>query len=359
VQDACARGAECILFAGDLFRGHKPTPTELCLARDALRLAENAIYGIPGNHDLPRCVSEVNALMPLRGVALDVRNAPSVIDMSGQLGRLPFQLATLPYPNRAQLAAGIPEFAGMTPEEADQAVAGHLTTILRGLAAALNPGIPSVLLAHIPIDLAEPGAERGIMAGRDICVPLDEIPEEFSFCVLGHVHYAQDFAKYGRPNVLYCGSTDRIDWGEEGQEKSYVILDTEAGTWERVTIPCREWRTMHLEVADVRGVTCVTAPDDSNPPASLRDAICRIKLTRPEHFHPNYDMLRQTVEDAGCYDFRGFIEEVHRTAAIRSEEITKAQSLEELLGVWHAAKGCDVPLGDLVAVAVGMEGTVR
>ena len=186
------------------------------------------------------------------------------------------------------------------------------------------------------------------MAGRDITIPLSAIPEEFDFVVLGHIHKAQDFGKYGRPNVFYCGSTDRIDFGEESEEKSYVVMDLDNKTWERVPIPCRKYITLSGSVSDA-GIWS----NDSVPLPDVKDAICRIRIKRSENAKPNYDAISSITN--GCFDFRGFTEDVQRTASIRSEEIVKAESLPDLLKVWHECKQCDVNLEDLTHSAQEME----
>jgi DNA repair exonuclease SbcCD nuclease subunit len=222
--------------------------------------------------------------------------------------------------------------------------------ILRGLAAQLDPKLPSVLLSHISLDVAEPGAERGIMAGRDIVIPLSAIPEEFTFTALGHVHYAQDFGSFGRPNVFYCGSTDRIDFGEENQFKSYVIMDTEAGTWDRVAIPCREYVTVPVvfEEGEFR-----VGSDLEN----VKDSICRLTYQRPDNEKPDYPWFEQMVWNAGAWDYRGYSEDVQRVASIRSEEIVHAVSVGELIRVWHSSKSSDAPLDELVAAGEELERT--
>jgi hypothetical protein len=223
-------------------------------------------------------------------------------------------------------------------------MSAYMEDIFRGLGAEVGSG-PSVLLAHLALDVAEAGGERQMPAGRDIMVPLSSIPEQFAFAVLGHIHKPQDFAAHGRPNVLYCGSTDRMDFGEEGQEKSYVLLDTQSATWERVPIPCRAFVTVTVDY---------TAPDspqiDGPDPTG---SICRIRVRRPEDVQVDRTVLRQCVE--GCFDFRGWIEDVQRVAPVRCGAVLQAQSLPDLLQIWHEATGCAVPLEQLKDAAAALE----
>jgi len=351
VEDATERDAKVLLFCGDMFRSAKPTPTELVLAGEALHAGRRLrVIAIDGNHDVPRSVGEVTALAPHASLYWDEKSRPEIETL--HIAGAHFQLAYLPWPNRSALAASLPDYHKLSPQDADRLVAAHLQSILRGLAAQVNPSMPSILLAHISIDSAEVGAERQIMGGRDITIPLSAIPEEFGFAVLGHVHKPQDFARQGRPNVFYCGSTERVDFGEETEEKSYVLLDTDAGTWERVPIPCREYKTFNYEL-------CADGHEGEDFDCNMdRQAICRVRIKRPENMRPDYAKLQKWAEESGSWDFRGFVEEVERTAAVRSKEIVEAKSLTELLEVWHEAKGCGVPLDHLTTAAVSLERTV-
>jgi exonuclease SbcD len=350
-EDAKARGAGLLLFAGDMFRSPtaKPTPTELVFAARAMR-GPLPIIAIDGNHDVPRSIGEVTALAPLGNSAWLEMVAPHF--EVRRVGEQDIQLAYLPWPNRSALAATLPDYQRLSPADADRLIAAHLESILRGLAAQVDPSMPSILLAHISIDSAEVGAERQIMAGKDITIPLSAIPQEFTFAVLGHVHKPQDFAAQGRPNVFYCGSTERVDFGEETEEKSYVLLDTDTGTWERVPIPCREYKTFNYEL-------CADGDEGEDFDCNMdRQAICRVRIKRPENMRPDYAKLQKWAEESGSWDFRGFVEEVERTAAVRSEEIVKAQSLPDLLKLWHEAKDSPVALEELTTAAVTLERTV-
>ena len=349
VTDARERGCETLLFAGDLFDTARPTTTQNTYAQNIFRAftagSDNQIIAIPGNHDMPRAANEATAIEPVFG---GVRGAtvsltPEVIDCGD------FSLVTLPYPRRAQLAAALPQYSELAPEAADKLLGALLIDILRGLHAQCDPAKPSILLAHTSIDVSE--IRGSIMAERDICLPLREIPE-FTYSAFGHIHARQDFSKYGRPNVFHVGSTDRGDFGEEGQAKYYAIVDFAQPGWAQIEIPCREYRTVHVEY----GVSGQIAGEDLA--ADCKGAICRVKLRRPESVKPDLAYLEREIRDAGCFDFYGVEQEVVREAAVRSEAVTKAKSVEELLGIWWAAKDCKQPLGELVAMAETLEAEV-
>jgi DNA repair exonuclease SbcCD nuclease subunit len=347
VNDARERGCEYLLFGGDLFDSPHPRPYQIMAAIRAFQAkGDMKLIGIPGNHDMPRSANEDTALGPVF-TAFDAALSyqPEFIDCG------PFSLVTLPYPRRAQLAAALPNYSERAPEAADKLLAAMLIDILRGLHAQCDKSKPSVLLAHTSIDVSE--IHGSIMAERDICLPIRQIPE-FTVAAFGHIHAHQDFSKYDRPEIFHVGGTDRADFGEEGDAKHYVVIDTEKPRWELFEIPCREYRTFRVDFQDngMDGFRSGFAPN----PAEAKDAICRIKLKRPEHVRPDLADLERAVRSAGCFDFYGIEQEVVREATVRSEAIKTAQTTADLLGVWHSAKDAKVPLAELLVAAAELEG---
>lgn len=342
MADSQQRGCEEVLIAGDLFRTSRPTPTELVFTDRALESARPVIV-IPGNHDQPRTGNEYSAIEALHGVT--AVTTPRIFDRQG------YQVVAIPYPQKSWFAATRQGYASMSPEEVDAEMGLHIANVIRNMASIIDPSQPSILLGHLSLDCAELGAERGIMAGRDVTIPIDAIPEELTFAVLGHIHRPQSFEDYGRPNVLYTGSTERIDFGEEGETKSYVILDTKTRSWERIPIPCRDYCTVRAVCDGER----IVWEDPEN--LDVVDTICRVHITRPESVKPDYAALERDVAD--CWDFRGFVEDVQRSLAVRSEEVMHAKSLDELIGLWCSQTGCELDSAAMVAAAKELERSLQ
>lgn len=345
VKDSQKRGCTELLFAGDMFRTNKPTPTELVMVGNALQGFNGPVFGIPGNHDLPRNPGEHHALAPI--TKMDTYEHPQVIPMCATQWAVDdpaqaegYNLAVLPYPSRSQLAAAMPEYSSAAPEDIDRLIGAHLGMILQGLAAQCDPNKPSVLLAHISVDTALANDDN-LMAGRDITISLDQIPESFTFVVLGHIHRPQEL----RRNVFYCGGLDRFDFGDrEDEPRSYVILDTEAGAYERIEIPIRPYRTWHIDLSK-----------SASPMPDVKNAICRVKIRRTDEQKPDYDKVQRTLEDAGCWDFRGFAEDVQRVSAARSADIESMSSLPDMLALYHTLKNLMADLGELICAADELE----
>lgn len=361
VKDAQERGCTSMVFGGDLFRTNKPTPTELMAMKTAISKWPHTLIAIPGNHDLPRGRFEHNSLAPIARIfspttegvltigspGMWLVNDPRVIKVAHD-----YSLACLPYPNKTQLATTLPGYADMTDSEIESLLSAHLGVIIQGMAAQCDDiGLPSILLAHISVDTAKAGDE-GLMAGRDICLNLAQIPEAFTCVVLGHIHRGQQL----RDNVYYCGSPDRVDFGEEEKDdhepKSYLVIDTETGNVQRIPIPTRPYKTFHVNIklvpSDVPGELRTETTDDLPgfdvlTASAARDAVCRVKVNRPPSARPDYADIEGKLRDAGCWDFRGFVETVDQLTGSREPGILAAASVGDMIEMWANAR--DLPEG--------------
>jgi exonuclease SbcD len=91
------------------------------------------------------------------------------------------------------------------------------------------------------------------MVGRDVSVLLSEVADPvWDYVALGHVHKHQDLSR-GRtdaPPVVYSGSMERIDFGEEGDPKGFCWVELERGStsWQFVPVKARPFITLKIDV---------------------------------------------------------------------------------------------------------------
>ena len=88
------------------------------------------------------------------------------------------------------------------------------------------------------------------MAGQDMCLSIKDIPDNINWCFFGHLHKPQEKVPAGvnlpfmpgggafeiiTGNLIHIiGSTECVDSSEEGEQKRWILLDTEAGTVESI-----------------------------------------------------------------------------------------------------------------------------
>src|SRR5262249_19432872 len=77
------------------------------------------------------------------------------------------------------------------------------------------------------------GSERMVMLGSDLVLPGALVRDtRLDYVALGHIHKPQDVNKGSQPPVIYPGSIERIDFGEAGDDKFFVIAEVERGQTE-------------------------------------------------------------------------------------------------------------------------------
>ncbi|MBM7855291.1 exonuclease SbcD [Desulfohalotomaculum tongense] len=231
VKDAIEKQVDLVLFCGDAFKNREPSEThQNALARRLKKLSDAGIkvFMLVGNHDLPNAAGKSNALdiyRTLQVPGITVGRHPRVYVIDTKSG--PVQVAAIPYPSRSSWLSR-EGHSGKTLEQLEEEMAANVAGLARRLSAELEPDIPAVLCAHITVTGAVAGSEHCIMVGRDLAVPASALQQGgFDYVALGHIHRQQVLAE--NPPLVYSGSLDRIDFGEEKEKKGYVLVEVEKG----------------------------------------------------------------------------------------------------------------------------------
>jgi len=255
VDAALGLPVDLVLFGGDAFPDATPPPLHQNLFAQQIRRLADA--GIPvvllvGNHDQYGQGQEGSSLSLYRTLGV-----PGVVvgdHLTTHLCKTaagPVQITTLPWISRSTLLArqvtlSSPE---SLPESLDQVLLQRLSLALEAEIRQLTPGIPAILLAHVMVDRAQYGSERHLAVGKGFTVPLSLLSRtEFDYVGLGHVHRHQVLSE--SPPVIYPGSPERVDFGEEQESKGYVLVCLEPGQpthYEFVPLPARPFRTLRLD----------------------------------------------------------------------------------------------------------------
>jgi len=340
------REVDLVIFAGDAFKTRNPTPTyQRAFARRVKRLAD---AGVPvlllvGNHDLPTMVQRASSVDIFR--TLEVSNV--LVGRDERLHHVetrhgPVQIATVPYPVRQRLLVN-DEYRGLSIEQLDEALRHIVTGNIEALARQLDPQVPAVLAAHLSVSGATFGSERSVMIGRDAVVLKSALADPaWDYVALGHVHKHQSLNDDGHPPVVYAGSLERIDFGEEEQPKGFCWVELARGetTWEFVEVDARRFVTVRADVRDalnpLMALQQVVAAHD------LRDAVVRLIL----HLRADQEPLvrdrdvRALLSDA--YFVGGINREVEREARVRLGSLAPEEMTDhELLAKYLETKNTD------------------
>jgi len=331
---------DLVVFAGDAYKRRNPNPTyQRAFARRVKRLTD---AGVPivllvGNHDLPA--------MPQKASSVDIFHALAVpnvvVGRAEEVHRVetrggPVQVATVPYPVRQRLLAR-DEYRGLSIEEVDRELQRIVAKNIQALAEQLEPRAPAVLAAHLTVSGAVFGSERSVMIGRDAVIMGSVLADPaWDYVALGHIHKHQSLNDGGYPPVVYAGSLERIDFGEEGDPKGFCWVELARGetTWKFVEVQARRFVTVR---ADLRQADDPLAALRKELAAhDLQDAVVRVILQlRPEQEALLRDReVRSLLTEAAFVGAIGH--EVEREARVRlgdlaPEEMTPQQLLERYL----------------------------
>jgi exonuclease SbcD len=287
------------------------------------------VFMVVGNHDMPFTASKANALEIFR--TLDVSNVTTGDTLDVSLVSTPagpIQILAVPWIRRSTFLTR-DDTRGMTPDQLNDAIQSAMTDLIRGKAESLDPSIPAVLAGHVSVSQARTSSEQTMMLGRDHVLLMSAVAlPQLDYVALGHIHSRQELET--SPPVIYSGSLQRVDFGEEKDEKGFYVVDIDPALprGQRVTahtfheVAARSFLTVSVDILR----------DDLDPTATVIDAINR-------HFFQDAIvrvMIRVPADLDGLLrdaDIRRALDGAHYIAAISREVAGEARTR---LGQSHA-----------------------
>ena len=346
MQDMRKRKVDVCLFGGDAFKDKsgKPNPTQLKMFGSNIFPSGEQffdIHMIPGNHDLPRAMGEADALACFEWLGgIHIHRTPELFNWCFNDK---VQIITLPYPNRNALMT-MDSFKDMPVSEVNNAIGRMLAEKLKELASRLDPNIPSVLIAHLALDVAKAGSENQMMMGRDICLSMHEIPDNIDYCFFGHIHKPQEIQRHGfaegdaKGKVYIIGSPESVDFGEEGDVKRWLLLDTDAGTVESIPTNSRRYFTFDIDYTESTydDICTLLAYQGST---GMRDGDivrARIKMRKNQQF-PLAE-FKQKLLNNGAFSVKIEREYIPEERDIQAVQTAEAQTQEDIFRQYCESK---------------------
>jgi exonuclease SbcD len=344
---ALSNDVHLVLLAGDVYKNRDPSPT---VQREfARRIQRLSAAGVPmfilvGNHDLPNAWARAHTVEIFDTLQVPhtwVARQPRFATLPTTAG--PVQIIALPWVTPATLLTK-DEFRTASFEQLNGLMIDKLEELLDGFVEQLNPALPTILTAHAAVQGAVFGAERSVMLGHDLVLPRSFVARpEFDYVAMGHIHRHQVLPPGGptEPPIIYPGSLERIDFGEEDEEKGFMVVDI--GDPDPATGRRRVTPRFH-PVGARRFLTQRVSTNEANPTDTVLDklraheadiagSIVRviIKTTPEQEAALRDDEIRKALEGAAY--IAGISRDVDRPNRVRFgdhavEQMTPRQALE-------------------------------
>jgi exonuclease SbcD len=344
VDYAIENRVDLVLFCGDAYKSRDPSQTQQReFAKRIKRLSESSIpvFLLIGNHDLPNAIGRATTTEIFNTLAVEnvyVANRPDVHKIPTKSGTI--QIVALPWLRRSALLSK-EDSKNLNFDQLNQKIQQKLTSIIKTKAKELDPDLPSILAAHVWVSGARIGSEDSMTIGQEQVLLLSNVAHpSFDYIALGHIHRQQVLCQ--NPPVVYAGSLERLDFGDEGDDKGFYLVeiepDSETGKRKvRYQFQLISGRPFITIKADIE-------PQDSEPTQTIlkaiaqqkiSEAVVRLQISLPQELEGQVrdGDIKNALKEAHYYTVA---KDIKRESRIRlgnrtAEEITPTQALEAYL----------------------------
>jgi DNA repair protein SbcD/Mre11 len=245
---------------------------------------------IAGNHDDPLRLEAWGTLAEFVDVMTVARPRPAdrggVVEFEVRSGERAI-IAAVPFAKTSDLVSAMQLVGDDTV--AYQRYAEGMRRIVELLTARFRVDSVNVLMAHTHLDGAVlAGSERRVHLGEEWAATAQSLPSTAHYVALGHIHRPQQIEAAPSP-TYYAGSPLQLDFGEVGEEKSFVVIHAKPGQPARIervpyvggksllevrmTLPQLEQEAERLRDAGWLRVTVLLAERDIDLNRKVRDLL--------------------------------------------------------------------------------------
>jgi DNA repair protein SbcD/Mre11 len=306
IEIAIEEKVDFALFCGDAYKNNNPSPTnQREFARQIYRLSEASIPTvlINGNHDNPLTYGRASALdifQTLNIPNIHVVTEPRIINLQTVKGMV--QIVGIPWPTKNQYLEK-DEYRNSDINTINKKIRNRLLKKIKSLISELNLEYPKILAAHLTIaESVFSGSENYAVIGNDPVVPVQFFLDSvFDYIALGHIHRYQNLNAEGDVPVVYSGSMERINFGEEKEDKGFCIgsIDDRGKTeYEFIPLPIRKMLSIDVDIKDSDNPTSSFLAEIEKH--DLKDAIIRIHYNISEGQEEKLDFrkINEGLKDA-------------------------------------------------------------
>lgn len=354
VDTAISESVDAFIFAGDAYKTRDPSPTQQRGFGE--RIKKIAKAGIPvimvvGNHDTPNAEGRANTLDIYSALEIDnvfVSRKPEFLNISTKSGNL--QVITAPWLHKQEFKS--------------------LGDKLPAMYEKIDKANPAVLVGHLEVEGSSFGSEKGLAIINDVTIPLSLLTDRrLNYVALGHIHKYQELSPKNPP-VIYSGSPERIDFGEEKEEKGIVLVDIEKPsdirhqTSDKQNVFLTTFKFIPTPARKLLTISIKLEPNDQNPTGTilkeiakhnLEETIVRILIDIPADLNKDIEMDKVKKILSSAFYIAGIsrnVERKERQVIDGTDEVERLTPIEALKKYFESRKVSPERIKELEKYAV-------
>jgi len=350
IDAAISEKVDMVIFAGDAYKDRSPAPTfQREWEKRIVRLSQACIPTLllVGNHDLSPAMGRAHAIQEFDTLQIPyirVLQKPEFL-LPEDLWDLPVQVIAMPWVSRSGFMASLAASAADTSELFSK-IESRISELVEDWINEADKSLPLILTAHASVEGAMFGAERMVMLGSDLVLPISLVKDRrLDYVAMGHIHKWQDVNRGEQPPVIYPGSIERIDFGEAHDDKFFVIAEVARGystvEWRKLS-ETRQFIDQWVVLESNENVT-ETLKAALPSPNRMSNAIVRLTVEYPREMDVLIDesALRQYAEAAFEFHLAKKPKVEARVRLPEGQTIGSLSPLELLDQYWRATKAGD------------------
>lgn len=225
---------DLLLMSGDVFDSGVPSAdAERAVFRLFKQVGEAGTPSVvvAGNHDSPARLEAWGLLTELVDCHVVPRPRPpaagGVLELETRSGEQAV-IAAVPFAPARTLVKALDLAAD--EDAAHQTYSDRMRGVLEVVSKPFRADAVNLVVAHAMISgAALAHSERRVHVGEEWAVEPQALPATATYVALGHIHKPQQVMGAGLVPAYYAGSPLQLDFGEVGEEKSFLVIEAEAG----------------------------------------------------------------------------------------------------------------------------------
>ena len=325
VDYAIVEKADLVLVCGDAYKSRNPTQThQREFVKRISKLAQKGIqvFLLAGNHDSPNVPGPATTLDIFS--TLEIENVHVASELKTEVIKTPngnIQIISLPWIRKGDFMS-LSEYNQLSNENLNKAIEEKLIAGLNKEIENLDSSLPSILASHVSVDLAKTSSEKSMTLGKDYILPTKSLANRnLDYVALGHVHRHQ--VLNDDPPVVYSGSLERIDFGEEKDSKGFCAITISTGIGDRNRI--ESYKFVEVNARRFKTISIIIEDTDEYPNDKILSEIEK---------HEIKDAIVQVIVDVHASRYREVSDKIireklsnaHFIAAIRKNVISESKN---------------------------------